>query len=139
MPNASSPVYSSTWELVEDTVEYEYRNDYIIAGGGVVPSILRYPKRRAVRCKTYEATILDDVEHPETEIPAPSYQAGDTYIYANPENLSPVGNAYDQWKCDNVTYTKELSVPLSRVVRITWRKDSAWEDYNDGDDESSGA
>lgn len=136
----TSPQYSANWELVEDTVEYEYRNDYIIIGGGPFPVITRYPKRREVRCKTYEATILDvQKEHPsdpDPEVPAPSYESGDAYISANPENLSPVGTAWGQWKCDNVTYTKELSVPLSRVVRITWRKDGLWEDYNDGDSTS---
>ena len=140
MPS-SSPEYSAQWELVEDTVEYEYRNDYIIIAGGTVPSITRYPKRREVRCKTYQATIKDTITDGvlDPELPAPSYESGDAHVYANPENLSPVGTTWGHWKCDNISYTKELSVPMSRVVRITWRKDGLWEDYDDGDDDASGA
>ena len=137
----TSPQFSANWELVEDTVEYEYRNDYIVIGGGPVPVITRYPKRREVRCKTYEATIQDVISETveDPEVPAPSYESGNAHIYANPEGLSPVGNLVGQWRCDNVSYTKELSMPLSRVVRITWRKDGTWEDIDDGEESSSSA
>ena len=129
----SSPQYSANWELVEDSVEYEYRTDYVIIAGGAVPSITTYPKRREVRCKTYSATIKDSITNGvmDPETPAPSYEAGNAHITANPESLSPVGKNAGQWYCDNISYVKELSVPLSRSVRVTWRRNGVWEEYDE--------
>lgn len=121
-----SPSYYSNFELVEDNTEYEYRTDYVYILGGVNLGILRYPKRRQIRSKTYEGTI-EDLNSPENEIPAPSYLAGSSSLKPNPENLSE-GTGYGQWQCDNVTYTKGLSAPLSRVIRVTWVTKGQWED-----------
>ena len=120
----ADPVYSSTWELVEDTLDYEYRNKTTaVLGANLIVSTSA--QRREVRTKVYQATILDG----SNELPAPSYQAGDSHIDANPENLSPVGNGADKWHCDGVHYAKSLSQPLSRSVRVTWVKRSSWATY----------
>jgi len=121
-----TPDYASVWELVEDNTDYEYRNfTTVILGAGLV--IDTQQQRRKIRSKTYAASIKDG----NNEIPAPDYLAGLNSIEANPENLSPVGTADNQWHCDNISYTKELSVPLSRNVRVTWVINGVWENIED--------
>ena len=126
----SEPTYYSNFELVEDNVEFEYKTYYTYIAGGTNLVIIRQPKRRKIRSKTYAATIQDTGSN---EIPAPSYLAGSSTLEPNPENLSPVGNRTGQWRCDNVSYTKELSVPLSRVIRVTWVKTYSWEDVDESE------
>lgn len=123
----TAPSYYANWELVEDTIEYEYRNK-ITASVSANIIVIKTPQRREVRSKTYEATIQDAFGTNET--PAPSYLSGDSKITANPENLSPVGNNANHWHCDNISYTKELSVPVSRHIRLTWVKMGDWEQYD---------
>lgn len=122
----ANPTYISNFELVDDVVDYEYRNKSTIIGGANL-IVTTQPERRYVRTKTYMATIKDGVN----EIPAPSYQAGNSYITANPENLSPVGNNVEQWHCDNVTYSKGLSQPCSRQVKVVWVYKGAWVTYSE--------
>ena len=122
----SDPVYASNWELTRDVMDWEYRTR-TVAAVSINITVVSTPQRRYVRSKTYEATILDGVG----EIPAPSYTAGDTYISANPESLSPVGTGAGKWHLDNVDYGKTLSQPESRTVRITWVKTGAWEDISE--------
>lgn len=121
----TAPTYYANWELVEDTSEYEYKyRTYFILNYVSVRLI-----RRKVRSKTYEATIQETPG--VTELPAPSYLAGNTDIEANPENLSPVGSGPNEWHCDNVSYSKSLSVPLSRSIRVTWVRNGVWEEISD--------
>lgn len=122
----ADPTFASNWELTRDVMDWEYRTKTaaVVASNILVVST---PQRRYVRSKTYEATILDGTG----EIPAPSYTAGDTYISANPESLSPVGTGAGKWHLDNVDYGKTLSQPESRTVRITWVKTGAWEDISE--------
>jgi len=126
----SDPTFYSDWELVEDNVEFEYKTYYSYIAGGTNLIILRQPKRRKIRSKTYCATIQED---PTTYEIAPSYLAGSTTYQPNPESLSPVGNRIGQWRCDNVSYTKELSVPYSRVIRVTWVMTYSWEDVDESE------
>lgn len=130
----SNPTYYSNWELVEDTIEYEYRNRVIVAVSAVI-SMVKIPQRRKVRSKTYEATIADVFGSDET--PAPSYLAGDTNQFDNynPENFTPeqIGTEAGKWHCDNISYTKELSVPVSRHIRVTWVKMGEWEQYDESE------
>ena len=120
--------YYANWELVEDTIEYEYRNHIFVAVSANI-NIVKTPQRRQVRSKTYEATITDGVN----EVPAPSYLAGDSYVLVNPENLTPTGTETGKWHCDNIVYTKELSVPVSRHIRVTWVKNGLWEQYDESE------
>lgn len=124
----SNIAYYANWELVEDTIEYEYRNK-ITASVSANIIVIKTPQRREVRSKTYEATIQDVGG---AEIPTPTYLAGDSYIDANPENFTPqqIGTEAGKWHCDNISYTKELSVPVSRHIRVTWVKNGQWEQYD---------
>ncbi len=126
-----SIAYYSDYELVADTIEYEYRNKVNIIYTQLNIAVWKVPQRRQVRTKVYEATIQEDCS--ESELPAPSYLAGNSYVEVNPESLSPIGTKAEQWHCDNISYTKELSVPLSRVIRITWVKEGAWTKYDDSE------
>lgn len=115
--------YYSQWELVQDVAEPQYRT-YVTAIAGNPPVVVTTRRRRVVRSKTYQATIRDGAGG---ELPAPSYLAGNAHVEPNPEGLSPVGNMAGEWHCDNVTYTKEQSVPMSRVMRVTWVSNGAWQ------------
>ena len=115
---------------MEDSTEYEYKYRLIVVLTTSI-YITKHLIRRKIRSKTYEATIQEDPNTPE--LPAPSYLAGNSDIEANPENLSPVGPGTEEWHCDNVSYTKEISVPLSRNVRVTWVKNGAWEVIDESD------
>lgn len=122
----ASPRYASAFELVRDVMDWEYGNrTTVVVGANSIVS--RVPQRRYVRTKIYEASILDGTG----EVPAPSYCAGDSYISANPENLSPVGTGAGKWRLDHVDYGKQLSVPRSRKVAVTWVKKGAWEDITE--------
>ena len=125
----SAPSYYSQYELVEDNVEYEYKTEYAYIAGGQNLVIIKTSRRRRIRSKTYEATIQDGVN----EVPVPSYLSGSTLLEPNPESLSPIGNGTNQWHLDNVSYTKELSQPLSRVIRVTWAMTYAWEDVDESE------
>lgn len=119
----ANPTYAANWELVQDDISYEYRNKVFGAGGASI-IVVTTPQRRMIRTKTYEANIKDG----SNEVPAPSYLAGDNYITANPENLSPVGTQTGKWHLEAVSYSKGLTQPCSRTIRVTWSKDYAWED-----------
>lgn len=124
----ADPTFGANWELVEDSIEYEYRNktSAFLAANLIVTTT---PQRREVRTKVYEATIRDGLN----EVPAPSYEAGDSHVSANPESLSPVGNNTGKWHCDGIHYAKSLSQPLSRTARVTWVKTGAWQDYDESE------
>lgn len=129
MPETPAPVYSSNWELVSDEISYEYGNR-VFGSASINIIYVKIPRKRMIRTKTYEATILDAKTN---EVPAPAYLAGDLYVFANPENLSPVGNDTNQWHCDNISYSKELSLPCSRRIRISWVKVYPWQTIDESD------
>lgn len=122
MPTPSTPVFGSNWELVSDEISYEYRNK-VFGTASINIIVVTTPQKRMIRTKTYEANILDG----SSEVPVPAYLAGDSYISANPESLSPVGNSTGQWHINNISYSKELSQPCSRRIRISWVKVYTWE------------
>lgn len=123
-----TPDFVCQLELIEDTIEYEYRNSIYWGPSGLIKT----PQRREVHTKTYEGTVKDKQGRNVTEVPQPDWL--DTYFgqadsSLNPGNLSPLGNDANKWHIDNKSYTHELSTPLSRVVRIVWVKNSAWAAY----------
>lgn len=127
--------YASKWTLVEDVTETEYRNNISWSNAG----LFKNPKRRDVRSKTYEATFVDEGDETETTagsnyIAVPAYvnYILETDNFPNPETLSPVGVDKNKWHIDSKEYTKELSMPETRRIRVTWVMQGDWADYNDG-------
>ena len=128
--------FATEWTLVEDNTECEYRNNISWSPAG----LFKNPKRRIVRSKTYEATFIDDENDPRV---VPTYindiltgsvtNSGGTTIsnYPNPENLTPVGVNKNNWHIDDKSYTKEISMPMTRQIRITWVMQGDWTDYNE--------
>lgn len=133
-PLANIP-FATTWVLVEDNTECEYRINIAFS-----PAALdKVPKRRIVRSKTYEATFVDQENDPTV---VPAYindilsgnvtSSGSTIAnYPNPENLSPTGVNKNQWHIDDKSYTKEISTPMTRRIRITWVMQGDWTNYNE--------
>jgi len=129
--------FATEWVLVEDNTECEYRNNIAFSNYGLWKS----PKRRMVRSKTYEASFVDKDNDPRI---VPQYindiLSGDVLDshndpianYPNPEGLTPVGVDKDKWHIDSKEYTKELSSPMTRRIRVTWVMQSDWQDYDDG-------
>lgn len=137
-PESSIP-FATSWVLVEDNTECEYRNNISWSPAGLGKA----PKRRMVRSKTYEASFVD--KDSDNDI-VPQYindilsgsitdAHGDTIAnYPNPEPtvVTPIGVNVNQWHIDEKSYTKDISTPMTRIVRITWVMQSSWQDYNDG-------
>ncbi len=136
-PLANIP-FATTWVLVEDNTECEYRNNISWSPAG----LFKNPKRRIVRSKTYEASFVDDENDP---VVVPTYindiltgsitDAGGYQIlnYPNPENIpsASIGVNKNQWHIDDKSYTKEISTPMTRRIRITWVMQGDWTDYNE--------
>lgn len=129
--------FATTWVLVEDNTECEYRNNISWSPAG----LFKNPKRRIVRSKTYEATFVDQENDPTVvptyinDILSGDVTSGGTTIanYPNPENIpsTSIGVNKNQWHIDDKSYTKEISTPMTRRVRITWVMQGDWTDYNE--------
>lgn len=124
----------SLWELVEDKTTYETRKKTFTYVSNYI-AIVSTKQGRPVRQKTYECTIREDPD--VAELPAPSYLAGNNELLPNPENLRPRGWMTDQWHPVDIQYTKTLSEPLSRRMRVTWEKFGPWFGYDDESDSSN--
>ena len=123
--------YYANWELVDYKVQFERRTKNVIVGGyGPVVSSVR--QARPVLVKVYEAT-LQDTAPATAELPCPSYLANTSYINANPESLSPVGWGEGQWHMVDIQYSKALTEPMSRKVRVTWEQFGQWFSYDQSD------
>lgn len=125
MPEPTIP-YATEWVLVEDNTEIEYRNNISWSPAG----LFKNPKRRVVRSKTYEATFVDQENDPRV-VPAYINTILEWTNLPNPENLSPTGVNKNQWHIDDKSYTKEISTPMTRHVRITWVMQGDWTDYTE--------
>lgn len=135
MSDISDTSLYSKWELVEDSIKYETRRKTVIVGG-YGPVVYSGRQARRIRTKTYECTI-HDVDPDVAELPAPSYLAGNLYIEPNPESLSPTGWGEDHWHPIDIQYTKVLSEPMSRKMRVTWETRGSWFPYDDEESDSS--
>lgn len=128
----STPTYYSTWELIDYKVQYELRKKTFLLRG-YAQQLGIWTQARPVLLKTYEATI-QDVDPAVAELPCPSYVAGTSIINANPENLSPVGWETGQWHLISMDYTKSLSDPMTRHVKVTWEQKGNWVTIEDESD-----
>lgn len=137
-PKPSNIPWATKWTLVENNIETEYRTNISWSPAGLGKT----PKKRAVESRTYEASFYDrkgddavvmDNHHNETD-----YVAIPDYVrwilrqtnYPNPEGLAD-GSGVGEWHIDDRSYTKELSSPETRRIRVTWVMQSAWTDYSD--------
>lgn len=127
--------FATEWVLVEDNTECEYRINIAFS-----PAALdKVPKRRMVRSKTYEASFVDQETDPRivpqyiNDILSGDVYNGNTKIanYPNPESLSPTGVDKNKWHIDSKEYTKELSTPMTRRIRVTWVMQGDWETYTE--------
>lgn len=119
MPNNDNPepTYYAQAELTEDTIKYEQRRKtYAVLTSNVY--VRTFWQYRKIRTKKYECTFRD-LDPSESELPAPSYLAGNSIVEMNPENLA-TGYGTGQWHIIDVQYTKTLEEPLSRRYTITW-------------------
>ena len=114
--------FNTGYELVEDNTEYEYRTIWTFIGGTAIPTY----KRRKFQTKTYEAILTESFTNEPTAynhnavIPDGSQE----HPYPNPDSLD-----LTKWKVQSCEYTKSLSTPLSRDVRVTYIRQWDWETY----------
>lgn len=122
--------YIGQLELVDDTVDYEYRTHTIaLVSRNVI--IIREPQRRRIRTKIYEAVVEEDPNN--LSLPAPEYVAGLNMPEPNPENLSPVGSGLNCWHLEKVQYTKTLSEPLSPRLQAIWVYRYDWQSMDESE------
>lgn len=121
MPNNTPPdTYQSSYTKVEQNTEYEYRTKYYFHAGIPIPSYYR----RKFETRTYEATLTE-------KLPNGSGQYDhDAAIPTEANAKTVVGDneiSGDAWKLQSIEYTKSLSTPLTRDIRITFIKHYSWE------------
>lgn len=130
--------FATEWTLVEDNTECEYRNNISWSPAG----LFKNPKRRMVRSKTYEASFVDKdndndiVPQYINDILSGSITDAHGHTIANYPNPEPtiitdVGVNVGEWHIDEKSYTKSISTPMTRTVRITWVMRTNWEDFDE--------
>jgi len=119
--NNTIDTYQNGYTLVEDNTEYEYRSTWYFHGA--LPIESRW--YRKFETKTYEATLTEYL----TGEGVPSAYNHDANIPTESNAKTLIGDLAIQgadWKLQSIEYTKSLSTPLSRDIRITYIKQGNW-------------